>query len=482
MAVTVRDYIPSQGIGQALGARSSRLSNATHAYTLLHLAEVYGAASERLLEEQAQRLEEALHLFERFYGSGPVEVFRAPGRVNLIGEHTDYNHGYVLPMALDKDILLLARPREDALVHLRNVEPTFEERVFAVAPDIPVRPAGDWANYAQGAAQLLAREWGFPLRGFDGLVDGRPPWGVPRGSGLSSSSALTVAVATALVAFNHLPLSGPRLADACGRAEWYVGTRGGIMDQFISILAQRDHALFLDCRPLSPGGDYHYEHVPIPAGYRIVVVDSRTKHLNTGPLFNRRVAEGRIGVRLLQRHYGRITHLRDVGHIPWQDLEPLLPEVITAEALRAQGIDPATILDAGRDPETDIFFVRRRCRHVITENQRVLESVRALQKGDAATFGALMCAAHASARDDYEISTPHIEALVASAQAAPGCLGARITGAGWGGCIVALVEAEAVADFERSVKAAYRTQTGLEAEAFICRSAPGAGCILSTTI
>ncbi len=449
---------------------------------MMRLAEVYGAASEPFLEGQARRLGEALGLFERLYGPGPVDVFRAPGRVNLIGEHTDYNHGYVMPMALDKDILLLVRPREDGLVRLQNVETAFEARVFQIGPDIPPRPAGDWANYAQGAAQLLAREWGPTLKGFDGLVDGRPPWGVPRGSGLSSSSALTVAVAMALVALNRLPLSGPRLADACGRAEWYVGTRGGIMDQFISILAQRDHALFLDCRPRTPSGEYYYEQVPIPPGYRVVVVDSRTKHLNTGPLFNRRVAEGRIGVRLLQRAYPHITHLRDVGDIPWEDLEPLLPEVITAEALRAQGIDPVAILEAGRDPETDVFFVRRRCRHVWYENRRVLESVRALQRRDTATFGALISAAHASARDDYEISTPAIEALVEAAQAAPGCLGARITGAGWGGCIVALVEAGAVADFEHFVKEAYRARTGLEAEAFICRSAPGAGRIFSTTL
>lgn len=446
------------------------------------LERVYGTASGPLLEGQFRRLREALTLFKTFYGPGPVEVFRAPGRVNLIGEHTDYNHGYVMPMALDKDILLLVRPREDGYVRLRNVEPVFEERTFLIGENIPPRPAGDWANYAQGAAQLLAREWGPTLKGFDGLVDGRPPWGVPRGSGLSSSSALTVAAATAIVTLNGLPLSGARLADACGRAEWYVGTRGGMMDQFISILAQRDHALFLDCRPQMPQGDYYYEQVPIPTGYCVVVVDSRTKHLNTGPLFNRRVAEGRIGVRLLQKHFPQITHLRDVGDIPWEDLEPLLPEVITADALRAQGIDPATLLDAGRDPETDVFYVRRRCRHVWYENRRVLESVRALREGDAATFGALMCAAHRSARDDYEISTPEIEALVGAAQRAPGCLGARITGAGWGGCIVALVEAEAVADFERSVKAAYLAQTGVEAEAFICRSAPGAGRIFSAIL
>jgi len=399
------------------------------------LKTIYGS-DPQLLEQQSLRYQRGLTAFAARFGSGEVVVYRAPGRVNLIGEHTDYNHGYVLPMALDKDVLIFARARRDRAVNLVNVEPEFGERHFTIAREIPLRPIGDWANYAQGPAQLLEREHGPGLRGFDALVDGAPPYGVPRGAGLSSSSALTVASAVTLVGLNGLALGGAALAEACGRAEWYVGTRGGIMDQFISILAQRGHALFLDCRPAADGSGYTLKQVPIPAGYAIIVVDSSVRHRNTGPHFNRRVAEGRIGVRLLQRRFPGITHLRDVNHLPWSELEPLLPEVIHTGELLQAGIDPETILDGGVSPGADTFFVRKRCRHVITENLRVIESVAALEAGDMTTFGRLLGEAHASARDDYEISTPEIEALVRLANAAPGTVGARLTGAGWGGCIV----------------------------------------------
>ena len=444
------------------------------------LRRIYGD-DPHLLAEQEARYARGLAAFAARYGPGEVSVFHAPGRVNLIGEHTDYNHGYVLPMALDKDVLLYARPRADATARLANLEPDFAPREFVISGEIAHQPVGDWANYAQGPAQLLAQEYGPGLRGFDALVDGAPPHGVPRGAGLSSSSALTVAAATALVAINGLPLSGAALADACGRAEWYVGTRGGIMDQFISILARRGHALFLDCRP-SPQGEYTLRHVPIPAGYAVMVVDSGARHRNTGPHFNRRVAEGRIGVRLLRARWPEITHLRDVEGLPWAEVEPLLPEAIHADELRARGIDPDTILDQGVSAQTDTYFVRRRCRHVVSENRRVLASIQALEAGDMAAFGALLAEAHASARDDYEISIPEIEALREAALAAPGCVGARLTGAGWGGCIVALVRADQAAAFAPAVAAAYRAAAGLGARVFACHSAAGAGLVTKTTV
>ena len=443
------------------------------------LQRIYGE-DPQMLEQQSLRYRRGLEAFMARYGPGEVRIYRAPGRVNLIGEHTDYNHGYVLPMALDKDVLLFARARADQMVNLANIEAGFGERHFLIGRDIPPQPLGDWANYVQGPAQLLEREQGPGLRGFDALVDGAPPHGVPRGAGLSSSSALTVVSAVALVRLNGIALEGPVLAESCGRAEWYVGTRGGIMDQFISILAQRGHALFLDCRPAADGS-YRLKQVPIPAGYAIIVVDSGVRHRNTGPLYNRRVAEGRIGVRLLQRRFPGITHLRDVNHLPWEELEPLLPEVIHTDELLQMGIDPEKILDGGVSPGTDTFFVRKRCRHVIHENNRVLQSVAALERGDMATFGQLMGEAHASARDDYEISTPEIEALVRLANAVPGTVGARLTGAGWGGCIVAAVREEAADAFREAVVCGYRRETGLEAHVFICRSASGAGEVLGIT-
>jgi galactokinase len=434
-----------------------------------------------LLKTQEARYQRDMLAFAAKYGPGPVTFFHAPGRINLIGEHTDYNHGYVMPMALDKDVLILARPRQDQIVNLANVELSFSSRQFRISQDIAPQPIGDWANYAQGPAQLLEREFGPGLRGYDALIDGAAPHGVPRGAGLSSSSALTVAHAVTLVCLNGLKLEGPALAETCGRAEWYVGTRGGIMDQFISVLARRDHALFLDCRPTpgAPGG-YVMHHVPIPAGYAVVVADSSIRHRNTGPLYNRRVAEGRIGVRLLQQHYPGITHLRDVENNPWPDIEGLLPEVIHTDELRAQGIDPGSILDHGVSAQTDTFYVRRRCRHVITENRRVLESITALEKGDVAAFGRLMNEAHTSARDDYEISTPEIEVLVRLANELPETRGARLTGAGWGGCIVALVEQEGIEAFRRHLTQGYKRETGLDTQVTVCHSAAGAGQVFET--
>ena len=442
---------------------------------------IYGGEGTTLADQSA-RYRRGFRAFVARFGRGEMTVLRAPGRVNLIGEHTDYNHGYVMPMALDKDVLVFVRPRPDAVVRLANVEPGFPERRFQIALDIPSQPTGDWANYMQGPAQLVAREFRAVLRGFDALVDGSPPQGVPRGAGLSSSSALTVAGTLALLHVNSIDLRGAPLADLCGRAEWYVGTRGGIMDQFISVLAKRDHALFLDCRPSPDDEEYSYRHIPIPSGYAVVVIDSQVRHTNTGPLFNRRVAEGRIGVLLLRRRYPSITHLRDVDGHPWPSLEPLLPKVIRAHELREMGIDPDGILDSGVGSGTDTFLVRQRCRHVITENRRVLRSVAALETGDMDTFGRLLKEAHASARDDYDISTPEIETLVRLAQTMPGTVGARLTGAGWGGCIVAIMRADEVRFLGERVLTPYQQETGLKAQAFVCRSAAGAGVALTTIV
>ncbi len=209
------------------------------------LEPIYGP-EEAQVGSQARRYEAALAAFRARYGAGPVWLFRVPGRVNLIGEHTDYSQGYVLPVALDRDILLLARPRADAVVHLANMERAYPARAFTIAPEIAPHPVGDWVNYAQGAAELLARQAARPLRGLDILVCGRGPWGIPRGAGLASSSALTVAAALALVHANDIALAGAELAHFCSQAEWYVGTRGGIMDQFAALLARQGQALFVD--------------------------------------------------------------------------------------------------------------------------------------------------------------------------------------------------------------------------------------------
>ncbi len=440
---------------------------------------------------QGRRYAAALDALSAWAGPGPARFFRAPGRVNLIGEHTDYNHGYVMPMALDKDILLVARPRSDAVVNLWNVEPErFPARTFVISAEIPPSPLGDWANYVKAAAQAVRRAAGRELRGADIVASGPAPWGVPPAAGLSSSSALTVVAALAFAALNDLALPKLALARLCSEAEWYVGTRGGIMDQFISILAERDRALLLDCRP-QPGERpdaprYEMRPVPLPAGYRFVIFNSAVPREKTKSQFNVRVAECRIGVALLRRRSPGITHLRDISAealglsqaAVLALLDDLLPEATTRQALAVQRVldDALNAMFADfRLEEDQVYRVRRRCRHVITENARVLASEAALAAGDVQRFGALMNAAHESMSRDYEASCPEVDLLADLCRACEGVLGARVTGAGWGGCVVAFVAADAAADVLAQVTARYRAATGLPGEGFVCASAPGAG-------
>jgi galactokinase len=432
------------------------------------LQAIYGDRS----EIQLPRYLKAKQAFTATYGPGEVAFFRAPGRVNLIGEHTDYNHGFVLPVALDKDILLLARPRADNTVRLSNWEGDYPPLSFCIGPDIPAAPLGDWGNYARGAAQELARRLGRPLRGLDGLVVGQAPLGVPRQVGLSSSSALTVVAAVALARLNNWQPERAALAQLCSEAEWYVGTRGGIMDQFISLLGQRDHALFLDCRSDGAGG-YPMDHIPLPRDYSLLIADSGVHHKKVVKgAYNQRVAACRAGVGLLRPGFPGITHLRDVQVVPWADLAEWLPEETTPRQVGELGIELGDI--PGLDPDTPLP-VRARCRHVWTENGRVQAAVAALRAGDVPALGRLLDEAHASARDDYEISCPELERLVGAAREVEGVLGARLTGAGLGGCIVALVHREAAAEFEAHVRRRYQAETGRETAIFACRSGPGAG-------
>jgi galactokinase len=421
---------------------------------------------------QTQRYLKAKEAFTATYGPGEIHAFRAPGRVNLIGEHTDYNHGFVLPVALDKDTLLLARPRVDSAVCLSNLEGEFPPLSFAISSDIPCAPPGDWGNYARGAAQELTRRLGRDLKGIDGLVVGQPPYGVPRKVGLSSSSSLTVVVALALAHINGWQPGRTELAQLCSEAEWYVGTRGGIMDQFIALLGQRDHALFLDCRPVADG-QYKMDQIPLPKDFNLLIADSGVRHQKVVKgAYNQRVAACRAGVGLLRSYYAGITHLRDVQNVPWAELAEWLPEETTVCEISEQGIDLSNVPGLTSDMPLE---VRARCRHVWTENQRVEAAVTALAAGDVATLGRLLNEAHASARDDYEISCPELEVLVDAACEVDGVVGARLTGAGLGGCIVAVVHRDAVSDFEAYVSRQFQAQMGRETTIFACQSGPGAG-------
>jgi galactokinase len=455
----------------------------------LALAPIYGERSVRQ-SGQLARYTEALDAFAAQFGQGDVRLFRAPGRVNLIGEHTDYNHGYVMPMALDKDVLFVARPRADVVVNLRNLEPErFPPRTFAIGAEIARSPLGDWANYVKGAAQALQQAIGRELCGADILASGQAPWGVPAAAGLSSSSALTVVAALTLAALNGIALPKLALARLCSEAEWYVGTRGGIMDQFISILAERDRALLLDCRPL-PGdlpGEARYDmrQVPLPLGYRALVFNSAVRREKTKSLYNVRVAECRIGVALLRRRYPGITHLRDVSAeaLGLSDaqvlalLDDVLPEQITRDDLRSAGMldEPLDAMFADYRLSGDqVYRVRPRCRHVITENARVLASEQALSAGDVLRFGRLMNESHFSMSRDYEASCEEVDILADLCRKSDDVLGARVTGAGLGGCVVALVRDGCEAGVLEQVTQRYVEATGLPGAGFVCASAPGA--------
>lgn len=442
------------------------------------LESIYDAAA----AAQTERYTNALDRFARLYGAGPVHIVRAPGRVNIIGEHTDYNHGFVLPAALDKDIILLARPRQDRHMRVANVEPFFAVADFDLAQEIPAAPAGHWSNYLRGPAQYVARSENSNAPGLDILVDGAPPLGVPRSAGLSSSSALVVAMALALRATSDWCADGAALAHACADAEWYVGTRGGIMDHFAAILTQQNHALFLDCRP-TPDGTFHTEHIPFPPGYRLLVVDSGVHHDNVRGAYNRRVAACRAGVSLLRRanvvDSRSLTHLRDVQETAWTDLEPHLPVSVTLAELQRQGIYLGELPGVEAD---SALAVRACCRHVWHENARVQATLAAFRRDDIDTVGQLLNASHTSMRDDYAISTPELDFLVATANEVDGVVGARLTGAGWGGCVVILAAAAAVDDLQQHIATGYERVYQRRPNQFLCQAGPGANDVATLTV
>jgi galactokinase len=383
-----------------------------------------------------------------FGGDGPVRLARGPGRVNLIGEHTDYNDGFVMPMALPMAVRLAFVTHDVPTVDLWS-EQHGERAGFDLGESDPAdRP--HWVHYPMRVAEVLAEE-GVALGGFRAIVSGD----VPVGAGLSSSAAYEVASALALLAAakpdtpaGPAPavaeahgLSTERLAQLCQEAEHRVGVRCGIMDQFISLHGRAGHAVLLDCRDLS------HEAVPLPADrVRVVVIDSAVKRRLTQGAYNERRAQCEQGVERLRAAGEDVQALRDVS-----------PETFAAH-------------------EADLpHDVCRRCRHVIAENARVLASAEALRAGDVERFGRLVNESHDSLRDDYEVSGPELDLLVEIARGVDGVLGSRLTGAGFGGCTVTLARPEAVDPLRDAVLERYPKQTGLEPSLWVSRAAPGAG-------
>ena len=383
----------------------------------------------------SERIARATAKFRDVFGGEP-RLFRAPGRVNLIGEHTDYNDGFVLPVAIDRDVLVAARPRRDRTVRLYSLN--FGARSRFSLDAIERARARSWSNYVRGVALYLQEE-GISLRGMDAVVDGN----VPIGSGLSSSAALEVASATALLALSEAELDAVRKALLCQRAEnRFVGVNCGIMDQYISALGRAGHALVIDCRSLE------YELVPLTGGdVRVVVADTTVRRGLAGSEYNVRRRQCEEAVQTLGQLLGRdVRALRDVSVAELEAHKEALPEVN-----------------------------RRRAEHVVAENARTLEGVAALRGGDLARFGELMNASHVSLRDLYEVSCVELDTIVEAAWKVPGVLGARMTGAGFGGCAVALVREQAIAEFQASVGAAYRSKTRREAQFYVCQVVDGSG-------
>ncbi len=371
--------------------------------------------------------------FRRIYGREP-RLFRAPGRVNLIGEHTDYNEGFVLPIAIDLETVVAGASRPDRRIRVHSL--TFSETMeFDLDhPGPPLRQM--WVDYVEGVAQALGDE-GLRLSGADLAVASS----VSMGGGLSSSAALEISVGSALLALSGLGLDRRRLALAGQKAEHtYVGTKCGIMDQFIASMGKARHALLIDCRSLE--GKLVPLNLP---GTAVVICDTKVKHTLASSEYNSRRAECEHGVALLRAALPGIRALRDVNLADFNGHQQLLPEP-----------------------------VRCRCRHVVSENDRTLRATMALEAGNTAWMGKLMDESHDSLRSDYEVSCRELDVLVESARAVPGVAGARMTGGGFGGCTVNLVRREAVDMFREAVTRDYTRATGLVPAIFAVEASDGA--------
>ncbi|MDE0316918.1 MAG: galactokinase [Candidatus Poribacteria bacterium] len=394
--------------------------------------------------------------FNRRFGHPPDFIVSAPGRVNLIGEHTDYNDGFVFPVAIDKYLYIAASKRSDCQVHLHALD-RHETCTFSLEA-IEDTKTPPWGNYLRGVAHFLLqeqvlREIEHTLNGMSAVIAGN----VPISAGLSSSAALEVASALAFLGACGLEVADTgmnsdseielieippmKLAALCQRAEnEFAGVNCGIMDQSISLLGKADHALFLDCRSLE------YKQIPLNfTDILIVICNTNVKRELASSEYNKRRAECEKGVEILQRWMPSITSLRDVTLADFKKYEAELPQI-----------------------------TQKRCRYVVEENTRVQNAVDALIAKSIDTFGELMNASHAGLRDAYEVSCDELNILVDIAQSIDGVIGARMTGAGFGGCTVNLVYQNTVEEFQNRVMKEYTQRTGIEPDTYICNVGDGA--------
>ncbi|HEX8990653.1 MAG TPA: galactokinase [Anaerolineales bacterium] len=378
--------------------------------------------------------------FREEFGAAPAHIARAPGRVNLLGEHVDYNDGFVLPAAIDRATHVAFAAAAGRTTRLRaldfNQSVAFDLDRLQSKTDLSGAALTGWARYPAGVAWSLS-EHGEEIEGMNAVYASD----VPRGAGLSSSASVELAFATAWMSLGGWELPPMQLALLCQKAEnKYVGVNCGIMDQFASACGQRDRLLLLDCRSLE------YRSLPLPAEVDIVIADTTVRHSLITSAYNARRAACEEAVRLLQRKLPGIRSLRDVSVADFDRLASSLP------------------------PE-----IEKRARHVVEEIDRTLRAVEVLEHGDLRGFGIAMNASHTSLRDLYEVSCPEADAMVRIAQSLDGCYGARITGGGFGGCTVNLVSRDRTSAFVTHLGAAYERETGLHPEIYVCTASEGAG-------
>jgi galactokinase len=381
--------------------------------------------------ERSQRI---IQEFVRRFGAPPTLWVRAPGRADWIGSHTDYNEGFVLTMSIDRDTWIAARPRSDrvATIFSLNIQGGGSFSLDEIRHDID----SPWTDYVRGVARAL-QEDGYPVRGFDGLIDST----VPVGGGVSSSAALEVATAELFKELSEWEIDPVKLAVLCQRAEnEFVGMRCGIMDQYSSVMGRPGHSLLIDCRSVTS------RPVPVADGIALVLCDTRSGRKLRDSAYASRRADCEEGVRLLSRFDPGIKALRDAS-----------PEMVQAH----------------RDALPERVF--RRCLFVTRENQRVLDMAEALSMGDIPAMGNLLGRSYEEGRDLFEIVSPEMEQMVDAAHRAPGVVGARPAGAGFGGCVVAAVRAPQAPEFVASVVRAYTAATSLHPEVFSVRPSAGAG-------
>ncbi|MFN2454973.1 MAG: galactokinase [Pyrinomonadaceae bacterium] len=373
------------------------------------------------------------YVFRELHGGEP-RLFSAPGRVNLIGEHTDYNDGFVLPLAIDRHTVVAANLRDDRKVLVRTLN--LNESAEFDLDQAAETQRGRWINYIEGVARSLEAR-GVKLRGANLVLQSD----VPVGAGLSSSAALEVSVALALATLSGAKIDKVALALVGQAAEHhYVGIKSGIMDQFIAALGEAGHALLIDCRALSA------EAVPLDTRDALIVIcDTRVKHELAASAYNERRAECERGVVLLRQFLPDIKALRDVSVAEFEKYEARLPEP-----------------------------VRARCRHVVTENARTLAAAAALRQNDLAEVGRLMYESHRSLRDDYEVSCRELDVMVEIASSIDGVIGARMTGGGFGGCTVNLVRRSILKEFEERITREYKQATSLDPFIYETEASEGA--------